>query len=90
LTEDILQRIETKLDLLLENQTLSKWLNISSASQYSHQSPRTLKRAIKMGELKGVKRHGHWMFHRTWIDRYIMFGIKRINKSEQKELEELS
>ena len=79
-----------RIEKLLENQACSTWLPINAATRYSNLSPRTLKRAIDRGELKAVKRNGHWLFRISWIDRYLFFGKQRLNRSEQKELKELS
>ena len=48
-----------------------EWLNISQAAQHAKLSEQTIRRYVRMGELKASKRTGRLLFQKSNLDRWL-------------------
>lgn len=83
--EDRLERIEDRIYETIRE----TWLDLERASHYSGLSIRTLRRAVKSGNLTHSKTTGKILFRREWIDGFLIYGKPRLKPKERRELERL-
>ena len=56
---------------VVSHRVLRRWLKISDASRYAGLSPKTIKRMLTKGYLRGERTPGgHWRVDRESIDEY--------------------
>ena len=48
-----------------------EWLNISQAAQHAKLSEQTIRRYVRMGELKASKRTGRLLFKKSKLDHWL-------------------
>ena len=48
-----------------------EWLNISQAAQHAKLSEQTIRRYVRMGELKASKRTGRLLFQKSKLDHWL-------------------
>lgn len=65
------------------------WYTMQEAIHHTKLSDRTLRRAIQEGRLRASQHTGKILFRKAWLDAFLLFGKKRLNTAEQKQLEEL-
>ncbi len=66
------------------------WLTLNDAVEYLNLSERKIRNLVKEGKLRASKPEKKLLFHKIWLDAYVMNMGTRLSKTQRRELEELS
>ena len=66
------------------------WYTMSDAVKYLNLSDKKIRNLVKEGRLRVSQPEKKLLFHKTWLDAYMMEMGTRLTPTQKRELEELS
>lgn len=66
------------------------WYTLSDAVKYLNLSDKKIRNLVKEGKLRVSQPEKKLLFHKTWLDAYMMKMGTRLTPTQKRELEELS
>ena len=84
--ERIEYRIERIEQTLKETHKAGGWITLREAVEYTGLSDSTLRRLVYDGKLTCSRKSGKLLFNTDWIDKWLIYGKKKLTQRERKKL----
>ncbi len=66
------------------------WFTLLDAVEYLNLSERKIRNLVKEGRMRASQPEKKLLFHKNWLDAYVMNMGTRLTLTQKRELEELS